>query len=231
MGLNDAQSPRASLAWGEVLGRTAALALCLVAAGSGLFGAPPEHDVDRIFFSKSFPGSVPEYFEVSVDSSGKATYREAPEEDPLEFQMAESETRAIFELAETLDRFRGQLQSERKVAFTGDKILRYSSATGEETEARFTYTTEPDAQTIVSWFERAGETERHLIELERVIRFDRLGINKTLLLFQVSFDDGRVVGAQQFLPVLKTIVEDGKVMHMARSRAASLVERIERADP
>lgn len=194
-------------------------------------GAAPDHDVDRIFFSKSFPGSVPEYFEVTVDSGGNASYREDPDEDPIEFRLKEGEARAIFELAENLDRFRGQLQSERKVAFTGEKILRYTSAAGEETKVQFTYTTVQDAQAIVSWFERAGETERHLIELERVIRFDRLGVNKTLLLFQASFDDGRVVGAQQFLPILKAIVEDSKVMHMARARAASLIERIESGAP
>lgn len=229
MGFNDGRPPLARLCRGRAWAQAAAVALCLVIAGGGLLGAPPE--LDRIFFSKSFPGSVPEYFEVTVDSAGNATYREAPDEEPVEFRLEGEETSAVFELAESLDRFRGKLQSDRKVAFTGQKVLRYYSAAGEETEVKFTFTTEQDAQAIVGWFERAGETERHLIELERVVRFDRLGVNKTLLLFQASFDGGRVVGARQFLPILKTITEDSKVMHMARARAASLVERIERGDP
>jgi hypothetical protein len=83
----------------------------------------------------------------------------------------------------------------------------------------------------VSWFEKVGETERHLGELERVVQFDRLGVNKTMLLFQASFDKGRVLGAEQFLPILRAIAEDSKFMHMARARAASLVERIERGEP
>jgi len=210
---------------------SALLALCFVASAAVSWGAPPDLSADQIFFSKSFPGSIPEYFEVTVDSTGKASYREDPDEDPIEFRLTEQEAREVFELAERVNRFRGQLQSDRKVAFTGAKTLRYTSASGEEAEAKFSYSDDRDAHAIVVWFESAGETERHRIDLERVVRFDRLGVNKALLLFQTSFDDGRVVGAKQFLPIFRTIVEDTKFMHMARARAASLIERIEGGSP
>jgi len=213
------------------------LALGLIVAASihswgRSWGAPPEHGVDGIFFSKSFPGSKPEYFEVSVDATGKASYREdQTEEQPLEFTLAKDETRAVFDLAERLGRFERSLQSDLKIAFTGAKTLRYTNSAGDVQETRFSYSTDKDAQAIVGWFEKAGETERHRLELERVVRFDPLGVNKTLLLFQASFDDGRVVAAAQFLPILKTIAEQPKFMHMARARAASLVERIEAPRP
>jgi hypothetical protein len=205
------------------------LALWLIVAASlPSRGAPPEQGGDEIFFSKSFPGSNPEYFEVTIDSKGKAFYREdQSDEDPLEFTLREDETREVFELAERLERFQTSLQSNLKVAFTGTKTLRYTGAGGEVKETRFTYSTDQNARAIVGWFEKAGETERHRLELERVVHFDPLGVNKALLLFQSSFDDGRVVAAEQFLPILKLITEQSKFMHMARARAASLVERIE----
>lgn len=227
MGFNDG---RWALASAERLrGReiAALLALCFFAAAA--FGAnPPQPGADQIFFSKSFPGSKPGYFEVTVDSSGKASYREDPAEEPIDFQLSEEEVREVFDLAQKLNRFESSLQSDRKVAFTGAKTLRYRTAAGEKTEAEFTYSTNPDAQEIVAWFESAGETERHFLELDRVVRFDRLGVNKALLLFQSSFDKGRVVGAKQFLGILGTIAEDTKFMHMARARAAALIERISR---
>jgi hypothetical protein len=208
------------------------LTLVWVVAGSfQTLAAAPEQSVDEIFFSKSFPRSKPEYFEVTIDTTGKASYREGPEEEPLEFHLAEGEAQSVFELAQRLEHFRKPLQSNLKVAFTGTKTLRYTSSAGDANEARFTYSTDEDAQAIVEWFEHAGETERHRIELERVVRFDPLGVNKSLLLFQASFDDGHVVGARQFLPVLKTIAEQSKFMHIARTRAASLVERIEAPAP
>jgi hypothetical protein len=203
-----------------------------VAACVGLWGSPPEQGVEQIFFSKSFPGSKPSYFEVTVDSTGKASYREdETDEEPLEFKVRQEELLEVFELAERLGRFEGSFESNLKVAFTGTKTLRYITAAGDARETQFSYSTDKNAQAMVEWFEKAGETERHRIELERVVQFDRLGVNKALLLFQSSYDDGRVVGAEQFLPILRTIAEDSKFMHMARTRAASLVERIAAHQP
>ena len=203
-----------------------------VAAAIPAQDAPPEHGAVQIFFSKSFPGSRPEYFEVTVDSTGRTSYREDQrDDDPLQFTLSEEETRQVFELAERLGRFERPLQSNLKVAFTGTKTLRYTGAAGEVRETSFTYSTDQDAQAIVGWFEKAGETERHRIELERVVQFDPLGVHKALLLFQSSFDDGRVVATQQFLPILKTIAEQSKFMHMTRARAAALIERIEAVRP
>ncbi len=209
------------------------LALCLIVAAPSGWSAPlPEQGVDQIFFSKSFPRSRPEYFEITVDSKGKALYREDPkDEDPLEFTLSDGETREVFDLAERMGRFGKSFQSKLKVAFTGTKTLRYTTAAGETNETTFTYSTDQNAKAIADWFEKAGETERYRVELERVVQFDPLGVNKALLLFQASFDDGRIVAADQFLPVLRTIAEQSKFMHMSRARAAALVERIGAGPP
>jgi hypothetical protein len=185
---------------------------------------------DRIYFSKSFPKSVPAYFEVEVAQSGKVLYREAPgEQDPVEFQLGANETASVFESAEKLERFRIELNLNRKVAFTGDKVFRFVSATGEKSEAKFVYTENPEALKLLAWFEKAGETERHLIELERVVQFDHLGVNKRLLQFQISLEKDRIVAPAQFLPILEKIASQKKIVQLARSRAAGLAERIERA--
>jgi hypothetical protein len=182
---------------------------------------------NRIFFSKSFPGSVPAYFEVELSASGQARYREAPDEaDPLTFKLRPAESAEIFGLAEKLEYFKKPVASTKKVAFTGDKTFRFLSSTREHQELKFSFSEDLDAKALVDWFERIALTERHLIELERTAQFDRLGVNKALLLFQTSFDDGRTVAVQQFLPVLKRIAEGSKYVQVARSRAASLVERI-----
>ena len=207
----------------------AMLLVPVVAAGQEL---SPDSATDQIFFSKSFRGSKPEYFEVRIDLSGKTSYREDPaDEDPLVFTLSDEETGEIFELAERLGRFERPLQAKQKVAFTGTKTLRYTTAAGATSETEFAYSADQDAQALLAWFEKVGETERHRIELERVVQFDRLGINKTLLLFQASFDEGRVVAPMQFLPILRQIAEQSKFMHMARVRAAALVERIEEQGP
>ncbi len=199
-----------------------ALLLCV-----SLPGAASE---SRIFFSKSFPGSVPAYFEVELSASGEASYKEAPDEaDPLTFTLRPEETGEIFALAEKLEYFKKPVASAKKVAFTGDKTFRFTGSAGEKQEVKFSFSEDLDAKALTAWFERIALTERHLIELERAAQFDRLGVNKALLLFQASFDDGRTVAVEQFVPVLQKISTGSKYVHVARSRAASLVERIESA--
>ncbi len=188
---------------------------------------PAENEEFRLFFSRTFPGSSPEYFEVELDASGAARYREDPEEEPLEFEITSQDLATLLGYVESLEYFRVSPAHSRKVAFTGDKTFRFVDARGESSETTFNYTENPEAQALLQWFFKAGETERHRIELERVARFDRLGVNKRLLKFQVSLDKGRVVSPKQLLPILQRISKDKKIIHLSRSRAAALVERIE----
>ena len=62
----------------------------------GLFAA----NEPRFVFSKSFPNSVPAYEQVVLDRSGAAEYREAEDDElPLKFNLTESETQTVFDLA------------------------------------------------------------------------------------------------------------------------------------
>ena len=182
----------------------------------------------RIFFSREFPGSVPEYFEVEVEMAGKVFYREDPQDEPLEFDLTEKDLSQLSEYVETLDYFRLPLTHPRKVAFTGEKTFRYIDAEGKSSETRFNHTENRDAKVLTSWFLKVAETVRHRIVLGRSVRFDRLGVNKCLLQLQASLDKDRIISPKQMLPILTRISEDKKIIRLSRSRAAALVYRIER---
>ena len=193
-----------------------------------LLASPPNLNADQIFFSKSFPGSAPAYFEVLLDSTGQVSYREAPnEKDALEFRITPEEAAQLFQLAEKLEYFKAAIASNKKVAFTGEKTLRFVGGSRDRMEVQFNYSQNADANAIVEWFEKVGETQRHRMVLERVVQFDRLGVNKALLQFQAALERGRIVGTRQFLPVLERIAGGQKYLHISRARAASLAERID----
>lgn len=194
-------------------------ALCCLAAAPIL--------AEELFFSRDFPGSGPPYFDVTVRADGSGGYREALDEEPLEFQIDEKTVRTLWDGWKAVAPRADQLASKRKVAFTGDKILRFTDAGGEPVEARFSYTEDEEARALMAWFMNAGETARHRINLERAVRFDRLGVNDALLGLQSSMDRGRVVAAEQLLPVLEQIVGQERILHLARSRAAAIIERIQ----
>jgi hypothetical protein len=190
----------------------------LLAANMALAG-----DADpRVVFTKSFPGSVPAWFSITVERSGAAVYREDPKDElPLKFQMNEADTAQIFDLAEKLEFFKRKLESPAKVARMGDKTLHYEKGS-ESGETTFNYTEDPDGRTISDWFERISETERHLIDLQRVAKYDKLGVNEVLLQIEITYDHRRLVAPEQFLPMLDRVIKNESFMHLARDRAATL---------
>ena len=185
----------------------------------------------RLFYSRSFPGSVPAYFQVTLDQNGDAEYREAPDEDnPLKFHLAEAETREVFGLAEKLEYFKHPLESPAKVAFMGMKTLRYENG-DQKSEVKFNYSEDPQARELVDWFERMGESAEHRIELERTAKYDRLGVLKALLLLESAMDRKRLVGLDQYLPMLERIAKNESYMHTARARASEIAEAIRNPKP
>jgi hypothetical protein len=176
----------------------------------------------KVAFTKSFPGSVPAWFSITIDQSGAAEYREDPkDENPIKFHMTEADTAQIFELAGKLDYFKRKLESPAKVARMGDKTLHYEKGS-ESGDTTFNYTEDPDGRTITDWFERISETERDLIELERVVKYDKLGVNSAILQLEITLDKKRLIAPEQFLPLLDRVIKNESFMHQARARAANL---------
>src|SRR5689334_21614587 len=97
----------------------------LLLSATALWGA----DGARLFYSKSFPGSVPPYMQVTVEPGGAVEYREAEDEQPLKFKLTDAETQTVFGLADKLEHFKNPLESGLKVAFMGKKTFRWENGT------------------------------------------------------------------------------------------------------
>ncbi len=196
----------------------AVLASCAFAAGP------------RILYSKKFPGSNPAFVQVKVERNGDAEYIEDPkDEQPLKFKLTDAETAEIFGLASKLDNFKRPLESGLKVANMGQKTFRFEDG-AEKSQQSFNYSLDATAKLLQEWFERIVETERHLIDLERVVRFDRIGVNQAVLDLAVSYERKRLVAPDQFLPMLDRIAKNDTFVHIARERAASLADAFRAAN-
>jgi hypothetical protein len=73
------------------------------------------------------------------------------------------------------------------------------------------------------------ESEMLLAQLKRATRYDKLGVNAVVVGIQSSWDRKRLVGAAQFLPVLEAVAKNDTYIHMARERAAQLVDAMRAA--
>ena len=180
----------------------------------------------RLFYSKYFKGSVPEYVAIQIERTGQVTFQEAKDDDnPIKIQLPTADAQQIFSLAEKLDRFQRPLESGLKIANMGLKTFRFED-NSDKHEVQFNYSQDADAQALLDWFERITETEQHFINLDRTVHYDKLGVNDVLLQLQITWDRKRVVAPEQFLPLLDRIFRNESFLHLARERAAGLAESI-----
>ena len=197
---------------------------------SWLFSVSAVAAEPKLVYTKDFPGSTPAYLEITIEKNGSAVYKEAPDDNnPIAIQMAQADCDAMFSLADKLEHFAHPLESGLKVAFLGKKTFRYEIAAPEATQAHeavFNYSSDPNAQALLDWFERIAETERGLIELERTVKYDKLGVQNALILIQAASDQKRLIAPQQFLPLLDRVTKNESYLHMARERAATFATEI-----
>ena len=189
----------------------------------------------RLVFIKTFPGSVPEYVEISLEKNGSIVYKEAPDDNnPIAIQVSPADADAMFALADKLDHFAHPIESGLKVAFMGKKTFRYEGGAADAKqphEAQFNYSTDPNAAALLDWFERIAESERGFIELERTVKYDKLGVQNALILIEATRDQKRLIAPQQFLPLLDRVAKNESYLHMARERAAAFADEIRALNP
>jgi hypothetical protein len=201
--------------------------LCSFVAILGFFVAslPAADQSPRIVFTRSFPGSMPPYFEISIDRSGEASYKESSDDDPETFKLNAESTAAIFDLAAKLGHFKRPLESGMKVANMGVKAFRWEDG-AESNQVKFNYSVDENARALHDWFERIAESERTFVVLRRAARHDRLGVNDAVVSTQSLWEHGRLASPEQFLPLLDQISGNEVYMNIARERAAAIAGAI-----
>lgn len=182
----------------------------------------------RVIFTKEFPNSQPDYFSVMVSENGQTVYRTSPDDNSqLAFTLPSESAGEIFRLAGKLNWFKNEnLESHRRVAFMGKKTLIYENG-AEHYQAVFNHTESPDALALTALFERISETEQHLLRLQNLIRFDKLGVVKELLQVETDLDQGRMLGEAQLVPLLEKIRNDRSLANIAQERAVQILGKIQ----
>jgi autonomous glycyl radical cofactor GrcA len=175
-----------------------------------------------VFYSKSFPGSKPEYMEIEIQATGEAQYKESAADDlPVKFKLLDEERTAIYALVEKLEFFQRKLESGLPVAKMGEKTYRYSKD-GKKYEVKFNYSQDLDAQALQDWFEKMTETVNLFYDLDRTVRFEPLGVNRALLLLESAWDRKRLIGIELYYPLLNRVIKNDRYLNMDRERAGRL---------
>jgi len=214
----------------EFVGRLSLLALVLaVFAIAPLAAAQTSTGGATVTFRKVFKTSYPEYVEIRVSESGSATYdirQLSDDPNPQTSEVAAPIVARIFELAAKLHNFAGvDLEMHRRIANLGQKTFRYQRG-AESHSVTFNYTLDQSATQLLNIFESLARQQTDLSDLQRTMRYDRLGVNDVLHQIEKDYDQRLLPQPEQFLPSLDQLAADGHFIDIARERARTLASRI-----
>jgi hypothetical protein len=203
------------------------LLFVLFFAASAFAGAPA--DGPTIMYRKIFKSSYPEYVLIKVSQNGAATYdiRQIDEEsDPVAFEINPPLVQRIFDLASKLHNFQGvDLDIHRRIANLGEKTFQYTKG-AESHEVKFNYTLDDSATQLLNIFEGLARQESDLSNLQRVMRYDRLGVNDALIQIEADYNSKTFPEPERLLGALDQVSADDKFIDIARQRARTLASRI-----
>jgi hypothetical protein len=220
-----------------------ALGLALLAF-SGLLGSqslPVEPNqeqhpsIPRVTFTFDWPSIEPHRYIISVDSGGNAAYQSwmaepaaeqsvAGEPYMVKFTLSPASRDRIFALARQLNYFNGDFEYRKhRVAATGDKTLAYADD-HQQHETTYNWSANPGITELTAIFQGISTTIEAGRRLERLRRFDRLGLDEELKNLEHLAVEHRATELQVIAPVLQRLAQDPAVMNIARQRARHILQ-------
>ncbi len=182
-----------------------------------------------ITYRKVFKASTPEFVELKISRSGKCSFdvrQLAEEASPQPFEVGDALREKIFALAAQLHNFRdADLDVHRKIANLGEKTFRYEKGS-EVHETTFNYTLDASAAQLLDLFEGLGREQIDLTNLERAMRYDRLGVNDAVLRLETDYNNKLIPEPDRLLASLDQLAAYEKYLDIARQKARTLAGRI-----
>jgi hypothetical protein len=169
---------------------------------------------------------------MAIDAAGHARYEctgkvaENSEEQAYqtEFEVSARNRERVFGLAKQAQYFAGKVDSSnRKVAFTGAKILSYQDGQRSIT-AKYNYSSLPAVQQLTALFQSMASTLEYGRRLAYYHRYQKLALDEELKHMEEQAKDEQLSEIQGVTPELQAIVEDSSVINVVRARAKEIIE-------
>ncbi len=185
-----------------------------------------------VMFTLDFPQSNPEHYSISVDAAGHVRYEctgklvEDSEEQSYstEFEVSAGGREKIFEWTKQAHYFAGDLDSKnRKLAFTGTKILSFQDGQHSNTE-RYNYSNLAPVQQLTAFFQSMAETLEYGRRLSYYHHYQKLALDEELKHMEAQARNSELSEIQGVAPVLREIVDDPSVINGVRARAQELMQ-------
>jgi len=212
-----------------VLAILAAVLLSVLLGGLESAASDPPSSIS---FSLDFPQSIPDHYQITVASDGRASYdstgKLTPDSEPgdpyhLEFTLSPASCHRLFDLAAKAKYFEGKVDSGRRnLASTGAKVLTYSDG-DRHSRAEYNYSPLPAVQEITSIFQGMSTTLEFGRRLDFFHHHQKLALEAELKRMEEMAKDKSLQEIQAIAPLLQQIATDQTVLNVSRARAQRLL--------
>jgi hypothetical protein len=212
--------------------RAVGMGVLAVAAMSAPLISQQAASTPVVTFTLDFPQSEPEHYSIAVDATGHTRFEctgriTQDSEDQTyrtEFEVSAANRERIFDWAKRAQYFAGKVDAgNRKVAFTGTKILSYQDGLHSFT-ATYNYSNAPAVQQLTALFQNMAGTLEYGHRLAYYHRYQKLALDEELKHMEAQAKSEELTEIQGVAPVLREIVEDASVINVVRARAKELIE-------
>ncbi len=198
-------------------------ALALGAQGRAQTGTEPF----RLAVEYDRPGLAVPHWRISIPEHGLAEYTGKPEKgnDPgaVAFQVSEG---GRAKLGGLLSRSKGLQPCETKskgLANMGAKSVIYAPAGGPEAHCTFNYTDNKPLSEALEYVLAMANTLQAGLELDRLHRYDRLGLDPVIIHLSDDVKEGRATEIGAIRPTLESLLTDEALLERVRTRAQQLL--------
>ncbi len=209
----------------------ARLAVAVFAAVAPPMHAPAQTAASTYRLSVDYdrPGLIVPHWKISVPPRGAAEYTGKPDKgiDPgvVTFRISDA---GRAKLGDLLARSKGLQPCETKskgLANMGLKSVTFAATDGPEVHCSFNYTDNKPLSQAVEYVVALAGTLQAGLELERLHRFDRLGLDPVIARLSDDVKEGRAVEMGAIQPTLESLITDEAVLDRVRIRAKQLLDQ------
>jgi hypothetical protein len=190
--------------------------------------AVKDSSIATVTFTLDFPHSNPEHYSIAVDSTGHTRFEcKADADDETyrsEFDLSAGTRDRIFDWSKQAKYFAGSIDSgNRKLAFSGTKILSYEDSAHNNTQ-RYNYSNQAPVRDLTNLFQNLASTLEYGRRLTYDHRYQKLALDDELKRMEDQARNNELTEIQSINPVLQGIVEDDSVLNIVRARARELMK-------
>lgn len=181
--------------------------------------------------------SVPKY-QLTLFSDGTGSYQGeqvswgggssteatgAPQEFRAPVAISAATATKVFTLSQHLNHFNKVCASKAKnIADTGTKVLSYAGPDGSGS-CTYNYSENKDVEALTDIFQGIAETMDQGRELDRLHRYDRLGLDAAMEFLSQEVSQGRAIEPGTIAASLRSIAGDSDLLERVRTRASALL--------